>query len=82
MLPLKPGVLRLARLLSYNATRNQCANGLLKVVAVSTSENVIDSNNLNLNGTLNEVIITNRVLTETERTHIFHYLSKKWNMKP
>ena len=44
----RESVLRLARLLSYNATRNQCANGLLKVVAVSTSENVIDSNNLNL----------------------------------
>ena len=44
----RESVLRLARLLSYNATRNQCANGFLKIVAVSTSENVIDSNNLNL----------------------------------
>ena len=39
----RESVLRLARLLSYNATRNQCANGLLKVVAVSTSENVSKS---------------------------------------
>ena len=44
----RESVLRLARLLSYNATRNQCANGLLKVVAVSTTENVVDSNNLDL----------------------------------
>ena len=44
----RESVLRLARLLSYNATRNQCANGLLKVVALSTTEDVIDSNNLNL----------------------------------
>ena len=44
----RESVLRLARLLSYNATRNQCANGLLKIVAISTTENVIDSNNLDL----------------------------------
>ena len=44
----RESVLRLARLLSYNATRNQCANGLLKVVAVSTTESVVDSNNVNL----------------------------------
>ena len=44
----RESVLRLARLLSYNATRNQCANGLLKVVAVSTTETVVDSNNVNL----------------------------------
>ena len=44
----RESVLRLARLLSYNATRNQCANGLLKITAVSTTETVIDSNNLDL----------------------------------
>jgi len=43
-------VLRLARLISYNPTRNQCANGLLKIVGISTTESVVDSNNLNLSG--------------------------------
>ena len=46
----RESVLRLARLISYNATRNQCANGLLKVVGVSTTEDIVDSNNLNLSG--------------------------------
>lgn len=46
----RESVLRLARLLSYNPTRNRAANGLLKIVSVSTTENVIDSNDLNLSG--------------------------------
>ena len=46
----RDSILRLARLISYNPTRNQCANGLMKVVSVSTTENVVDSNNLNLSG--------------------------------
>lgn len=46
----RESVLRLARLISYNPTRNQCANGLLKIVGVSTTENITDSNNLNLSG--------------------------------
>ena len=41
-------VLRLARLLSYNPKRNQSATGLLKIISVSTSEEVVDSNNFNL----------------------------------
>jgi len=44
----RESLLRLARLISYNPTRNQCANGLLKVVGISTTENVVDSNNVNL----------------------------------
>ena len=44
----RESVLRLARLLSYNPKRNQTANGLLKVESVSTTEEVIDSNNTNL----------------------------------
>lgn len=44
----RDSILRLARLISYNPTRNQCANGLMKIVGVSTTENVVDSNNLNL----------------------------------
>ena len=49
----KDSVLRLARMLSYNAKRNVAANGLLKFVSVSTDENIIDSNGKNLS---NQVI--------------------------
>ena len=44
----RESILRLARLLSYNATRNQAANGILKIDAISTTEDLLDSNNLNL----------------------------------
>ena len=44
----RESVLRLARLISYNVTRNQAGNGLLKVTSIATTENIIDSNNLNL----------------------------------
>jgi len=44
----RESVLRLARLLSYNPKRNQAANGLLKIEAVSTTEELIDSNGINL----------------------------------
>lgn len=46
----RESVLRLARLLSYNPKRNQAANGLLKIDSVSTTESIVDSNNLNLAG--------------------------------
>jgi hypothetical protein len=46
----RESVLRLARLLSYNPKRNQAANGLLKMTAVRTTEDVLDSNNVNLAG--------------------------------
>lgn len=44
----RESVLRLARLLSYNPKRNQAANGLLKIVSLKTTEDVIDSNGTNL----------------------------------
>ena len=44
----RESVLRLARLISYNPTRNQPANGLLKITSVQTTENVRDSNGTNL----------------------------------
>ena len=44
----RESVLRLARLLSYNAKRNQPANGLLKFTAVSTTETILDSNGRDL----------------------------------
>mgnify|MGYP001581499659 FL=1 len=46
----RESVLRMARLLSYNVTRNQAANGLLKFASVSTTETVFDSNGQNLSG--------------------------------
>lgn len=52
----RESVLRLARLLSYNPKRNQCANGLLKIASVRTSEELRDSNNLNLK---NQTIVWN-----------------------
>jgi hypothetical protein len=44
----KESVLRLARMLSYNAKRNQSASGLLKFELVNTTEDLIDSNGTNL----------------------------------
>src|SRR6056297_624515 len=44
----RESVLRLARLLSYNPKRNRAANGLMKMDSVSTTEDIRDSNNINL----------------------------------
>lgn len=52
----KDSVLRLAQLISYNPKRNIPASGLLKITALKTTENVIDSNGRNL---ANQVIIWN-----------------------
>jgi hypothetical protein len=46
----RESVLRLARLLSYNAKRNIAASGLLKISSVQTTQNVLDSNGRNLAG--------------------------------
>src|SRR5210317_1754358 len=46
----RESVLRLARMLSYNPKRNQPANGLLKLTAVSTTEDIFASNGNNLRG--------------------------------
>lgn len=44
----RESVLRLARLLSYNAKRNQTANGLLKIESISSTESIVDSTGFNL----------------------------------
>lgn len=49
-------ILRLAQLISYNPSRNIPANGLLKITAIRTNENVIDANGFNL---ANQVIAWN-----------------------
>jgi len=48
----RESVLRLARLISYNPSRNLPANGLLKFESISTTESVKDSTGLNLAGTV------------------------------
>lgn len=52
----KESVLRIAKMLSYNAKRNRCAKGLLKFTSVSTTEDIIDSNGRNL---ANQVVTWN-----------------------
>jgi hypothetical protein len=44
----RDSILRLASLISYNAKRNIPANGFLKITAVTTTDNVIDANGVNL----------------------------------
>tara|TARA_Y100001938_G_scaffold43012_1_gene59373 strand:- start:5849 stop:9346 length:3498 start_codon:yes stop_codon:yes gene_type:complete len=47
-------VLRLARLINYNAKRNKPATGLLKINSISTTQDVVDSSGVNLaNQTIN-----------------------------
>ena len=52
----KESVIRLARFLSYNPSRNIPARGLVKVTSVSTTEEVIDSKGNNLS---NRIIVWN-----------------------
>jgi hypothetical protein len=44
----RDSILRLAQLINYNAARNVPANGLLKLTAISTTDNVFDANGSNL----------------------------------
>jgi len=44
----RDSVLKLARLISYNAKRNMPANGLLKIDSITTTERVTDSNGFDL----------------------------------
>jgi hypothetical protein len=44
----KESVLRIARMLSYNAKRNVTSKGLLKFTSISTTDNIVDSNGKNL----------------------------------
>ena len=46
----RESVLRLARMLSYNAKRTVSASGLLKFTTIQTTESVIDSNGRNMSG--------------------------------
>ena len=44
----KESVLRIARMLSYNAKRNVASSGLLKFTSISTTEDIVDSNGKSL----------------------------------
>lgn len=47
----KDSILRLAKLISYTADRQIPARGLVKITSVSTTENLIDANGINLANT-------------------------------
>lgn len=47
----RDSILRLAQLISYVPKRNTPANGFLKLTAVSTTDNLLDSNGINLSNT-------------------------------
>ncbi len=76
----KQSILRLAKLISYKATRNIPVRGLVKITSLSTSERVIDSRGVDLSGlviTWNDpnnanwkeqfFLVANRVLTWRNR---------------
>ena len=48
----RDSILKLARLISYNPKRNTSASGYLKIDSVNTTENLFDSNGLNLSNLL------------------------------
>ena len=48
----RDSILKLARLISYNPSRNVGASGYLKIDSVRTTENLFDSNGLNLSNLL------------------------------
>ncbi len=47
----RDSILRLAQLISYSPARNNPANGFLKLTAIATSDNILDSNGVNLANT-------------------------------
>lgn len=44
----RDSILKLARLISYNPKRNLASTGLLKINSISTTENITDSNGINI----------------------------------
>jgi hypothetical protein len=47
----RDSVLRLAKMINYNPKRTQVARGLIKVTGVETTEQILDSNGIDLQGT-------------------------------
>jgi hypothetical protein len=65
-------VLRLARLISYNASRNKPATGLLKIDSISTTQDVLDSTGTNL---ANATIIWNDSVNSNYREQVISILN-------
>ena len=68
----RDSILRLARLINYNAKRNKPATGLLKIISVSTSQNVVDSAGTNLS---NATIIWNDGTNSNYREQFINVLN-------
>jgi len=68
----RDSVLRLARLINYNAKRNKPATGLLKISSISTTQDVLDSTGTNL---ANSTIIWNDSVNSNYREQIISILN-------
>ncbi len=68
----RDSVLRLARLINYNAKRNKPATGLLKIDSISTTQDVLDSTGTNL---ANSTIIWNDGANSNYREQIISILN-------
>ena len=68
----RDSVLRLARLINYNAKRNKPATGLLKISSISTTQDVLDSTGTNL---ANETIIWNDSANSNYREQMISILN-------
>jgi hypothetical protein len=65
-------VLRLARLINYNASRNKPATGLLKINSISTTEDVFDSTGTNI---ANSTVIWNDSVNSSYREQFIAILN-------
>ena len=68
----RDSILRLARLINYNAKRNKPATGLLKLVSVRTTQNVTDSSGTNLS---NSTVVWNDSTNANYREQIINILN-------
>lgn len=72
----KESVLRLAKLLSYNASRNIPARGLVKITSISTTERVFDSRGNDLS---NKIIIWNDINNDNWKEQFLLAISRVLN---
>jgi hypothetical protein len=66
-------ILRLARLINYNAKRNKAATGLLKIDSVSTTQNITDSSGQNL---ANVTVVWNDATNSNYREQFIKILNR------
>jgi hypothetical protein len=74
----KQSILRLAKLISYKATRNIAVRGLVKFTSISTTERVIDSRGTNLSGL---TIIWNDVNNANWKEQFFLVMNRVLNSR-